>query len=95
MAKIDITVKLGQRSYPLSIEREEEEQIRKAGKAINESIKELKDNYGIKDSADLFAMVSLDFATRFMDKIQYTSEDSDLIEKITSFERKLKEHLSD
>lgn len=93
MSKIDITVKLGQRSYPLTIQREEEEQIRKAANQVNESLKELKENYGIKDTADLFAMVALDFATRYQDKIQNTAEDEDLINKILSFERKLKEAL--
>ncbi len=93
MSKIDITVKLGQRSYPLTIQREEEEQIRKAANQVNESLKELKENYGIKDTADLFAMVALDFATRYQDKIQNTAEDEDLINKILNFERKLKEAL--
>jgi cell division protein ZapA len=93
MSKIDITVKLGQRTYPLSIERAEEENIRKAAKAVNESLKELQDNYGIKDSADLFAMVALDFSTRFMEKIENTPQDNELVEKIASFERKLEEVL--
>jgi len=92
MSKIDITLKLGQRTYPLTINREEEEQIRKAAKAINQSVKELQDNYGIKDTADLFAMVALDFATRFMDNIQNTTEDDELIDKIRSFEQTLEEY---
>ena len=43
MAEISINVKLGDRTYPLTVAREEEERIRKAAKAVNENIKNLKD----------------------------------------------------
>ena len=45
MSELSIKVMIGGRSYPLTINRSEEEKIRKAVSEIDKNIKELKNNY--------------------------------------------------
>jgi cell division protein ZapA len=61
--KLSIKLNIGNRQYPLSINRDEEEQIRKAATLINERIRHFKDNYAVRDMQDLVAMAALHFAT--------------------------------
>ena len=42
MSELSIKVSIGGRSYPLTINRDEEEKIRKAAAEIDKSIKDLK-----------------------------------------------------
>ncbi len=93
MSEISITVKLGQRSYPLTVRRDEEERIRKAAKRVNDEINKLRDNYGITDSADLYAMACLEFASLYMSEVENTSKDDGLTQKILSFEKELEQFL--
>ena len=63
MGQLSIKVNIAGRSYPLTIERSEEEMIRKAADNINASIKDLKENYAVKDIQDLLAMTALQLST--------------------------------
>jgi len=58
--KLSIKVKICDREYPMKVEAGDEENIRKAGKIINERIKEYRDKFGIDDKQDLLAMVTFD-----------------------------------
>ena len=49
MSELSIKVMIGGRSYPLTINRSEEEKIRKAVSEIDKNIKELKNNYAVID----------------------------------------------
>ncbi len=63
MGEISIKITIAERIYPLKVEMEEEENVRKAAKIINDRIKEFQDNYAVKDKQDLLAMCVLQFAT--------------------------------
>ena len=60
MNKLSIKIKIADREYPMKVEPEEEERIRKAGKIVNEKIKLFKSQFGIDDKQDLLAMVAFD-----------------------------------
>ena len=60
--QLSIKVTVAGRVYPLTIDRQEEETVRKAAKLINEKVNEYQKNYNIKDSQDLLAMAALPFA---------------------------------
>ena len=64
MGQLSIKVNIAGRSYPLTIERSEEEMIRKAADNINESVKNLKEDYAVKDIQDLLAMTALQLSTK-------------------------------
>ncbi len=61
--KLSINISLADRTYPLKIDRAEEEKIRKAASFINQKLAQYKLRYRGKDSQDLLAMVVLQYAT--------------------------------
>ena len=63
MGDISIKINIADRVYPLRVDTEEEEVIRYAAKLINEKIKELQENYAVRDKQDLLSMCVLQYAT--------------------------------
>ena len=63
MSELSIKVVIGGRTYPLTIDRSEEEKIRKAVSEIEKNVKDLKNNYAVVDMQDLLAMTALEYAT--------------------------------
>jgi len=55
--------------YPLTIRRDEEENIRKAAKSIEAILKKYEDGYAVRDKQDLLAMCALQLASR-LEKVQ-------------------------
>lgn len=66
MKELSIKVDIAGRTYPLSINWEEEANVRKASKDINESIARLKEGYPLTEKQDLLAMAALEVSTRVM-----------------------------
>ncbi|MEM9022465.1 MAG: cell division protein ZapA [Bacteroidota bacterium] len=64
MGDLSIKVTIANRVYPLTIKREEEENIRKAAKLVSENMNDLEENYAVRDRQDLLAMTALQFATQ-------------------------------
>lgn len=64
MGQLSIKVTIGNRVYPLTIAREEEEILRRAAKLVNENLKELERTYEVHDKQDLLAMTSLFFGNK-------------------------------
>ena len=88
MSSLSIKVNIGGRTYPLTISRDEEGQIRKAAADINKNIDDLKQNYAVKDIQDLLAMTALQYATKSVgenDAVEY--------EKLTKAIKNLDEEL--
>jgi cell division protein ZapA (FtsZ GTPase activity inhibitor) len=68
MEEFTITVTIADRIYRLTIERKEEEIVRKAARLIDEKMKEYAKSYAYKDKQDLLAMAALHFSTETLDK---------------------------
>lgn len=64
MAKLSIKVVVAGRTYPLSVQENEQEKVQKAAESINKAIKLLQDNYAVKDMQDLLAMTALQLASK-------------------------------
>lgn len=62
MSELSIKVVIGGRTYPLTIDRDDEEKIRKSVSEIENNIKNLKENYAVNDMQDLLAMTALEYA---------------------------------
>lgn len=60
MAELSIKIRIGNREYPMRVKAEDEERIRRAGKLLNEKIKNYQNQFGIDDTQDLAAMVAFD-----------------------------------
>ncbi len=65
--KLSIRIMIAERTYPMTISRHEEEQIRRAAKLINEKIILYKQRYTNKDTQDVLAMTAMQFATSLLE----------------------------
>ena len=68
MDEFSITVTIADRIYRLTIERKEEEIVRKAVKLIDEKVKEYAKSYDFKDKQDLLAMAVLHFTSLLLNQ---------------------------
>ena len=83
MGEISIKINIADRVYPLKINMEEEEIVRRAAKLINDRIKEYQENYAVKDKQDLLSMCVLHYASASIRAEKKASnEDKDLAEKV-------------
>lgn len=94
MGELSIKIKIANRVYPLTVNSEEEEGIRKAAEKINHSINELERLYDVKDKQDLLAMVALKIASKNFELenkgiVDNTGIEADLIEIEQMFDRYL------
>lgn len=90
MSELSIKVVIGGRTYPLTINREDEEKIRKSVSEIENNIKNLKENYAVIDMQDLLAMTALEYAN---DSV--TKNNSVEIEKLSKEIINLRNELED
>ena len=60
---LSIKIKIANRTYPMTINRESEESVRKSVKKIAERIKFYETNYAINDRQDLLAMCLIEVAS--------------------------------
>ncbi|MFM6998057.1 MAG: cell division protein ZapA [Bacteroidota bacterium] len=61
---IRIKVALGGRTYPLTIPRSEEEQVRKAVAMIQQTVTRFEERYAVGDKQDALAMCALQLANQ-------------------------------
>ena len=87
MDKLKIKVSIAGRVYPLTIKREEEENIRKAAAKIEAIVKQFESNYVVKDKQDLLAMCALQLSSKVESSEGKTLVDtSDLDQNIDAIE---------
>ena len=65
--KLSIRVNVADRYYPLKIDRNDEEKIRKAAKLINEKVLQYKQKYTDKDVQDFLAMAALQYVIKIIE----------------------------
>ena len=90
MGKLKIKVSIAGRVYPLTIKREEEEDIRKAAAKIEAIVKQFESNYAVKDKQDLLAMCALQLSSKVESSEGKTLVDtSDLDQNIDAIEAEI------
>ncbi len=88
--KLSIRVNVADRYYPLKVERENEEKIRKAARLINEKVLQYKQRYTDKDVQDFLAMAALQYVIKLTEEEEKLENDyipdaiKELIQKIDS-----------
>lgn len=82
MRELSIKIKIADREYPMKVDPEDEERIRKAGRIINDKLKYYAKQFGIDDKQDLLAMVAFDI---LVDKSQ--KEEIDVINDETILDK--------
>jgi cell division protein ZapA (FtsZ GTPase activity inhibitor) len=66
--KLSIRVNVADRYYPLKVERDNEEKIRRAARLINEKVLQYKQRYSDKDVQDFLAMAALQFVIKLSEE---------------------------
>jgi cell division protein ZapA len=74
--KLSIRVNVADRYYPLKVERENEEKVRKAARMINEKVLQYKQRYTDKDVQDFLAMASLQYVIKLTEDEDKLSDGS-------------------
>jgi cell division protein ZapA len=64
--ELGVTIHIAGRPYRLLVKREEEADIRRAAKLVNDQINHYASIYSYNDKQDLLAMVALHYATTSM-----------------------------
>ncbi|MES2778889.1 MAG: cell division protein ZapA [Bacteroidota bacterium] len=92
MDELSIKVNIADRFYPLSVNAEQEEQVRKAAKLINDKLKAYEKQFSVKDKQDILSMCALELATEL---IQLQSkpliEDNGLSKELAAIQHLLKQ----
>ena len=91
--KLSIRVNLAERYYPLKIDREDEEKIRRAARMINEKVLQYKQKYADKDTQDFMAMAALQFVIKIIESEEKT-EVTPLEERVNEVVNELREYLT-
>lgn len=90
--ELSIKVNIGGRTYPLTIERSEEEDIRKAAAKVEETYKQFHTSYAVRDGQDLLAMSALQIATQLVKAVESKAPEGD--QEVERIHAMLREHLS-
>ncbi len=64
MAKVSLKVVVAGRTYPLTVQDTEVEKVQRAADDINRAIKQLQENFAVRDMQDLLAMTALQLSTK-------------------------------
>jgi cell division protein ZapA (FtsZ GTPase activity inhibitor) len=74
--KLSIRVNVADRFYPLKVEKNDEEKIRRAAKMINDKVLMYKQRYVDKDAQDFLAMSALQFVISLIESEERESTDN-------------------
>jgi cell division protein ZapA (FtsZ GTPase activity inhibitor) len=89
--ELSIKVNIADRFYPLSVNAQQEEQVRKAAKLINDKLKTFEQQFSVKDKQDILSMCALELATELV-RLQSSSliEDKGLSGELMEIKELLK-----
>jgi cell division protein ZapA len=63
LKELSINITIAGRSYPISVPKEQEAEIRNAGKLIQDKLQALADEFAVRDKQDALAMFALELAS--------------------------------
>ncbi len=91
MQNLHIKLKISDREYSLRIDPKEEQILRKAGKILNDQLREKREKLGIRDKQDLMAMVAFD---GIVQQLRNHTSSQQMSEQLLSMEQKIAAALS-
>ena len=93
--KLKIKLSVADRVYPLTINPDQEEGLRKAAKKIEAMIKQFEQSYAVRDKQDVLAMCALQFASQVEQKtIDKEGDNENVSSRLLALNELLQEHLS-
>ena len=92
--KLKIKLTLADRVYPMTITADQEASLRASAKKIDAMIKQLEENYAVRDKQDVLAMCALQYAAQLEKQSENNEvEESESI-KINEFIQLIDLHLA-
>ena len=91
--KLSINIKIDGRTYPLKVDRENEEKHRKAAKIINDIVLQYRQKYVNSDSQDFLAMTAFQFVLKAIE-LEEKINQSPLFEELKKLDEDLGDYLS-
>ena len=86
--RLSIKVTIAGRIYPLTIQRQEEENVRKAVKLVNEKVSEYQRNFNDKDVQDFLVMIALPYVTQSLELQRNNQrDDKSVIDKLEKIDK--------
>jgi len=92
--KLSIRVNVADRYYPLRIDRDDEEKIRKAARLISEKVLQYKQRYHDKDVQDFLAMASLQYVIKMLE-LENKHDHSPIVDAVKDLSDKIDAILTD
>lgn len=93
--QLKIKLSVADRVYPLTINPDQEEGLRKAAKKIEAMIKRFEQSYAVRDKQDVLAMCALQFAAQVEQKVIDSDNDQvDLEKRLEALNQMLTQELS-
>lgn len=90
---LSINIKIDGRSYPLRVDRNDEEKYRKAAKIINDIVLQYRQKYVTRDAQDVLAMTAIQFVLKSLD-LEERIENSPLFDDLKKLDEELGDYLS-
>ena len=90
---IPVNIVIGDRTYRIKTNPEDEEVIRKTVKLINDKIIEFKTQFSGQDMQDYIAMVTIWYATQGLGKEGSSLNDSSISEQLSKLESQIDKFL--
>lgn len=87
--KLKIKLKIGNRVYPLTINPDQEQNLRESAKKIELLVEKLEKSYAVRDKQDVLAMCALQFASQ----TRNSNYNSDLNIKIQRLNDLISDHV--
>ncbi|MDZ4752528.1 MAG: cell division protein ZapA [Flavobacteriales bacterium] len=94
MEEVSIKVTIAGRTYPLTIEKQQEPVIRDAEKRLGESIELFQKSYAVKDKQDLLAMAALQVLAANLQEVPPQVSAEELNKALEKLEKSIDTHLS-
>jgi len=91
--KLSINIKIDGRSYPIKVDRLEEEKYRKAAKIINDIVLQYRQKYFTSDTQDFLAMTAIQFVAKSID-LEEQVDRSPFFDELMKLDEELGEYLS-
>lgn len=93
--KLKIKLSIADRVYPLTIDPNQEEGLRRAAKNIEQLAKKFEQNYAVRDKQDVLAMCALQFASKIeQGGIDKTEDTRDVVERLKALDQLVNSKLS-
>ncbi|MCD4770367.1 MAG: cell division protein ZapA [Bacteroidales bacterium] len=86
--KLSIRINVADRYYPLKVNRDDEEDIRKAARMINEKVLLYKQKYVDKDIQDFLAMAALQYVIQMLE-LEKKADNDDLTHSLTELSSRI------